>query len=95
MFGILEPPRGTVLEDKALRLLIRTKIADGRLPISTMPLVWGGPASGQQCVACEEIILKVETVLEGATSEGGMAWSFHPGCFFIWCSELGSATSRL
>ena len=41
------------MESEALRLLIRQKLQDGRLPLNSMPRFWGGPADGEVCDACE------------------------------------------
>lgn len=53
------------MDSLTLRALIRTKLADGRLPAETMPRVWGGPGNGERCDACEEIITSKELIMEG------------------------------
>jgi hypothetical protein len=42
--------------DTPLRLLIRSKLADGRLPVNGIPRMWGGPGAGESCDACEGIV---------------------------------------
>lgn len=76
------------MEDEALRLLIITKLNDGRLPRSEMPRVFGGPGNGEMCAACDEKVAKGQTVIEGA-NVGGKTIYFHPRCFYIWSSERG------
>jgi hypothetical protein len=35
------------MEQETLRRLIRTKLADGRLPQNSIPRVWGGASNGE------------------------------------------------
>ena len=56
-------------ENPQLQLLIRQKLADGRLPINSIPRVWGGPGNGETCDACEGIITKDEFVIEGISRQ--------------------------
>ena len=37
---------------EALRLLICSKLDKGRLPLNSIPRVWGGPGNGETCDAC-------------------------------------------
>jgi hypothetical protein len=39
------------MELEALRPLIRSKLTDGRLPLNSIPRVWGGPGNGETCDA--------------------------------------------
>jgi hypothetical protein len=39
-----------------LRVLIRAKLADGRLPTNSIPRVWGGLGNGETCDARKAII---------------------------------------
>jgi hypothetical protein len=73
---------------EALRLLILIKLADGRLPLNSIPRVWGGPGNGETCHACEKIITKHEFVMEGVSLAGGKApLQLHVGCFWLWEEE--------
>jgi hypothetical protein len=74
------------MKDQALRLLIRAKLADGRLPHDSIPRVWGGPGNNESCDACEETISKEQLVMEGVGSKGGGV-QFHVRCFHLWDSE--------
>ena len=49
---------------EALRLLIRSKLNDGRLPYDSMPRFWGGPGDGEQCDVCDTLITKEQLVME-------------------------------
>lgn len=74
------------MDTEALRLLIRTKTADGRLPAEAMPSVWGGLANGETCDACDEKVEKPSLVIGGQTPQG-QAVVFHPRCFYKWQEE--------
>ena len=76
--------------DKAvLRILIRTKLQDGRLPVNNVPRLWGGPGNGEKCDACEAIITKDQMVMEGISlaAGGGRTLQTHSECFQIWDDE--------
>ena len=76
------------MEEQALRVLIRTKLADGRLPHDSIPRLWGGPANGETCDACDEVVPKVMMIIEGISAQEGSAGvQFHVRCFQLWDSE--------
>jgi hypothetical protein len=58
------------MEVAALRVLIREKLRDGRLPLDHIPRFWGGPSEGEQCDACGRLVLD-SMVIEGITSAAG------------------------
>ena len=37
------------MDQPFVRLLIREKLADGRLPLTALPRVWGSPGHGETC----------------------------------------------
>lgn len=77
------------MEDIVLRPLIRSMIAEGRLPLMRESHVWGGPGTGVVCAACGERITKTEVGIE--TSNGALdevnALQLHVHCFHVWVSE--------
>ena len=75
------------MEPHALRLLIRQKLTDGRLPYDSIPRVWGGPGSGETCHACEEIIAKPALLMEGIALGGKAPLQLHVQCFYMWDGE--------
>ena len=77
------------MESEALRLVIRSKLNDGRLPYDSMPRFWGGPGDGEQCDVCETLITKEQLVMEGIASvfSNKKPVQFHVRCFFIWDAE--------
>ena len=77
------------MEPDALRVSIRQKLQDGRLPLNSMPRFWGGPADGEVCDACDKPITKQQLVMEGIASTLGdkKPIQFHVSCFQIWDAE--------
>jgi hypothetical protein len=75
------------MEQTALRLLIQSKLADGRLPQNSIPRVWGGAGAGETCDACEDLISKAQFVMEGVSTTGGKGIQFHVACFHLWDEE--------
>ena len=74
------------MESDVLRLLMRAKLADGRLPHDSIPRIWGGPGFGEMCDACEGTIRKPQMVMEGI-SEVGRGIQMHVECFYMWDQE--------
>jgi hypothetical protein len=76
------------MEREALRLLISSKLAGGKLPLESFPNVCGGPGNGETCGACGTIVTKQEFVIEGVSLAGGReALYLHAGCFWVWEAE--------
>jgi hypothetical protein len=82
----------------ALRSLIRSKLEAGLLPYNHIPRVWGGPASGETCDACDSLISKDEFVIEGIAVAGDAQnalntvdrrkpLQLHVPCFSLWDQE--------
>ena len=81
------------IEAQAIRLLIREKLKDGRLPYDSMPRFWGGPGNLEQCDACDTPIKKDQLVLEGiaSTISDKKPLQFHVVCFQLWDRERREA----
>ena len=76
------------MEAQAIRVLIRRKLADGRLPHNSIPRVWGRADAGETCDGCEAIIVKSQFVFEDvSTSEARPAIQMHVACFKMWDEE--------
>jgi hypothetical protein len=73
------------MKQPEISLLIRAKLADGRLPHNSIPRIWGGPGNNESCGACEETITKQDFVMEGI-SLCGIGVQFHVQCFYLWDS---------
>ena len=48
----ISAPGGPLVDQPLVRLLIQDKLADGRLPRTPIPRVWGGPGRGETCDGC-------------------------------------------
>jgi hypothetical protein len=77
------------MDQQALRLLIRSKLQNGRLPLNSVPRVWGGRGNGEKCVACEATIAKEQLAMEGISlaAGGGIPIILHVECFQLWDHE--------
>jgi len=82
------------MQDHALRLYIRAKLANGYLlPYDGVPPVWGGRGNGATCDGCEEVIAKDQLVMEGVAIKGE-AVQFHVKCFYVWAAEQTDLSLR-
>jgi hypothetical protein len=74
------------MEPGALRILIQQKLDDGRLPQNSIPRVWGGPGNGENCLACDEVVLAGQLLMEGISTDTNnrMGVQFHVKCFYLW-----------
>ena len=70
------------MDKLTLRLMIQDKLANGRLPHSYIPRVWGGPGNGETCDGCDETVTKAQMVMEGLSKD--FAVQFHLACFYVW-----------
>ena len=78
------------MDNPTLRILIRDKLADGRLPHDHIPRMWGGPGHGETCDGCGEIVTKTQMLMEGLSRDTGARGSgvhFHITCFHVWDVE--------
>jgi len=79
-------------DQEALRLLIRRKLRDGRLPHSDIGRFRGGPGNGETCDACGWTVTKVQFVMEEGvnTRKAGdaMPMRLHVPCYQIWTNEV-------
>lgn len=71
------------MDVEALRLLIREKLQDGRLPHELISRVQSRPADGHKCDACEKLITMAQFVVTGITLSGRVSIQLHVRCFQI------------
>jgi hypothetical protein len=64
------------MEQEILRRLIRSKLADGRLPQNSIPRLWGGAGTGETCDACEESSPRRSLSWKGSARREAKAFSF-------------------
>ncbi len=74
------------MDQPILRLLIQEKLADGRLPHTPIPRVWGGPGHGERCDGCGETVTKAQMVIENLDA-AGYGVQLHVVCFHLWNVE--------
>ena len=74
---------------EAIRALVRERLRDGRLPFDSIHRLYGGPADGEMCDACDEPIPRQQVIIEGITStlRNKQGIQFHVRCFEIWDTE--------
>jgi hypothetical protein len=81
------------MDKPVLRLMIREKLPDGRLPHDSIPRMWGGPGNGETCDGCGEIVTKTQMVMEGLSSKD-LGVQFHVACFYVTSSAKSSGMTR-
>jgi hypothetical protein len=74
------------MDNDALRVLIRTKLADGLLPQNSIKWLVRAPSNGHRCDACSLEILDRQHLVQGATKLGA-TFLFHLQCFYLWDEE--------
>jgi hypothetical protein len=74
------------MDQPFVRLLIQEKLADGRLPHTALPRVWGGPGHGETCDGCGEAVTTAQLVMENLDDAGGGV-QLHVACFHVWDVE--------
>ena len=81
--SVRAPPRQRVtVQEHSLLLMIRQKLADGRLPLNSIPRVWGGPGKDETCDACDGDISQDQFVIEDISLAGGRKpLQLHVECF--------------
>jgi hypothetical protein len=75
------------MQYEAIRILIRQKLAGGTLPNDNIPRFWGGPSDGEECDACDEVILANQLLMEGISTLTSKGIQFHVECFYLWDVE--------
>ena len=74
------------MDTSGRRASIRTKLARSILPYNSIERLCGGPAKGEMCNGCDEVVPQGTLVMEGASAEGPGV-QFHVECFYIWDQE--------
>jgi hypothetical protein len=76
------------MDHDSLRLLIREKLADGRLPRESITEIWGGPSTEETCGACDKRIERRQSLIEGIDPASGRTnIQVHAQCFYLWDAE--------
>jgi hypothetical protein len=82
------------MENAAIRVLIRDKLQDRRLPVNGIPRFWVGPSNGEECTACDRLITG-PLIVEGIAGTDGVRTpvQMHVDCFAIWDEERSKPRS--
>jgi hypothetical protein len=76
---------------EGIRVLIRARMHDGRLPRDHPPQSLGRPGNGQNCGACDEILTTAKLMMELTNS--GTTFFVHGDCYLLWLEERIAPTS--
>lgn len=80
-------PTESQLRDTALRLRIRQRIEDARLPVMVPERILAGYGSGHLCIACDQPIQSTEVEYDCQDYRTGRQLCFHLGCHVVWQME--------
>jgi len=81
------------MQVEALRLFIREKLQDGRLPHEQISQVQSRPADGQKCDVCEKLITMAQFVVTATSLAGRGSIQSHVECFQLWDNERSARRS--
>ena len=81
------------MNDDVLRLLIRQRLHDGRLPRNRVIELGHGSGIGQACDACGAAIEPDQRMTVRISADDWRTLRFHDDCFQIWDAER-SATDE-
>ena len=72
--------------DRPVSVLIREKLAAGRLPRDHFPRIRSGPGKGERCDGCEVTVTRTQMMMESHDTKGCRV-QFHVGCYYVWVVE--------
>ena len=72
--------------DQPVSVLIREKLAAGRLPRDHFPRIRSGPGNGETCDGCEATVARPQMMMESLDARGSRV-QFHVGCYYVWVVE--------
>jgi len=76
------------MDQESLRLFIRRKLGDGRLPHDGIRRVRSSPSAGETCDACDTVLAMDQLLMEGVTLDlGRRPLQMHVRCFQVWDHE--------
>ena len=76
------------MDPEVLRRLVNEKLADGRLPLNSIPRAWGGPGNGGDLRCVRDDFTRLEFIMEGISrAPGKKPLQMHVGCLHLWDDE--------
>ena len=83
------------MDVQTIRLLVRQKLRDGRLPSNRADRFWARAGAGEMCDACESAISKDQMAVEGFASRitHPEPLRVHAGCYQIWDAERSAPSA--
>ena len=76
------------MDQESLRLLIRRKLQNGRLPHDAIKKGWSSRSNGETCEGCDAILSMDQILMEGVSMDlGRKPLQLHVRCFKIWDHE--------
>jgi hypothetical protein len=72
--------------DQPISVLIREKVADGRLPHDHFPRIKSGLGNGERCDGCEVAVTRAQMMMESLDVRACRV-QFHVGCYYVWVVE--------
>jgi len=73
--------------ESTLRVRVRERIENGRLPAIVLSQIAGGYGSGRTCAACDDPITSDQVEYEVHDERNGNRLTFHLGCHVMWQLE--------
>jgi hypothetical protein len=73
------------MELEAIRVLIRAKMQDGRLPRDSTSQAFGHPGNLENCGACGRVLRTSKPMMEIKNST--IVSFFHGDCYLLWIDE--------
>lgn len=85
------------MDEKTVRLLVRVRLQNGRLPYTCASKVAGSRATGEVCAACGVVITDHQLVMEVVprAAKGAQPIQFHDLCFELWNDERRKPRERI
>jgi len=81
------------LQSIGLRLRVRERIKDGRLPAKVPAQVYASRGHDHMCVVCDQLITSDKVEYEVRDDRDGKRLCFHLGCHAEWHLECGHSAS--
>ena len=80
-------PRGPPWTRRSFASSSEKKLANGGLPRTQTPRIWGGPSTGETCDGCGGTVTGAQMLMEGTLDALGWSVRFHVACFALWDAE--------